>query len=1068
MTTATPAIKVGTNCDLALKFDPNEGLPSGVPREMGFFLRKTQQGPKDYQAYDDASRAIVELVRAKGFHIDPQTLEVTFEKDDWSGPFGAYQERPGGGRPAFTIGVDHRKRHPVLAPRRYTAGVGSGQAAFPAGISGEEEFNGASYVCIAGRKVYKLTWAVGTAYFTEVFEHSDASAVLRDLKVYDNVLYVAAGETAAYAYSTDGAAWTESNRGDPYDKAEQFMILNGWLHKTRVPAATPNLHSQTTDGTNGGAAWASDDSMGDSTGTIQMMVAQLNAAVFATDAGLFNLDSQGNPTEIYPELQTLRESGNGWHAFVWHNDVYYPTLHGELFTWKDGRMYSAAPAHKMERMLEVTPARDAVFVGQIRAMVGTQDYLYAEIQRASDSLHRILVLEQEGLVWLWRTLFDLPTTTSDELWITSESSSGPVLWASTSDDMDYKASYWLLPAGPDPLQDARVRYASTGRLVEPWLDMGCPTTPKRWNAVELEAYAGSDCEIIVEAVGEDGSRGMKQTVTVDEAGVSARLRFVKGFHTLRCRLEFTLISDDATETPVLISYRVSAFAMPEPIRMWEWTAAVPASGPSAGLYQQKQMRTFLDEIRRAEYPLEFTDMFGDPWPVVVIPPPPIESAGPQKQRGRLDESYHIALIEQVTREWEIQHPPDDDDDPPGEDPVLPPDEEWPPIPDVGRVYIAARQVTTSNIVLGVTQDFSADSPAWTAISTTGLPTASADTMTLRLNPYARDGVGSTKAVLLLKNGSDWELYQIANIQDTTLSWTKILDQTIAETVWTPNCGTPYTFSMGGAFFHDGVLYTIAQEDRLVILVDFSGTAGSGVTNERDRLVFISDDDGTTWRVGAEVPPAHEAVGNEYGTPLMSLVIGQHNADVLITHSYPTGGSTTRKYAISLDAGVSAWTIRSSPSPSNDGGPMWGPYQANEAEDVCYVVTGSEFRRTWDKWVSSEQPTIQEGDLGVVSPLQFDLLDSQTAVWGFISYLRFTNDGFATMTSTGSGNWPTNRNCIAQVGQGWIFANPHSATQNGPKAWLSEDWISTTEKTGDLVTLLGAEATPDTLVPDLWQ
>ena len=192
MTTYVPA-----RGHVQLKFDPDERLPADTERTMSFKLAEAQGGYA-YKAYDDASRAIVERVTAKGFHIDPQTLEITFEKDDWSGPFGAYLEVPGQGRPAFTIGVDHRKRHPVLAPRRYTAGVGSGQAAFPARVSGHAEFNGASYVCIRGRKVYKMTWAVGTAYFTEVFEHSDASAVLRDLKVYDNVLYVAAGETAAY------------------------------------------------------------------------------------------------------------------------------------------------------------------------------------------------------------------------------------------------------------------------------------------------------------------------------------------------------------------------------------------------------------------------------------------------------------------------------------------------------------------------------------------------------------------------------------------------------------------------------------------------------------------------------------------------------------------------------------------------------------------------------------------------------------------------------------------------------------------------------------------------------
>ena len=475
---------VNANSHVTLEFDSTESIATGTPRKMGFQLVKSTQRYA-YQGYDDEPTQLVNEVQSNGFTIFSRSLEILFKKDNWSGPFGAYLERPGQNRPAFTIGVDHRVQRPTLGPRQYTAGVGVGQAAFPARISGFVEFKNESYVCIAGRIVYKLTWAAGSAYFTAVFTHSNANAVLRDLRVCDGYMYVAAGSTAAYAYTADGAAWTESNRGNPDDKAEQFLVLNNYLHKF----ITPNMHYQTTSGINGGSDWQGADYIGESSSSIQMMNGLTNNIVFPKDAGIYNLDQAGNIKDVYPELQTLQDIGNGWHSFVWHNKLLYPTLYGELFILADGVVTSIAPAFQMERAMEVSPASLDVFSGRVRAITGTQDYLFAEIQRASDSYHRIMVLQEIGGVYVWRTFVDLGTTTSDELWVTSASTSGPVLWATTASDLSYKAAYWILPAGPDPLQDARLNYSANGFLYEPWLDMGCGTTAKRWDTIQLDTYS---------------------------------------------------------------------------------------------------------------------------------------------------------------------------------------------------------------------------------------------------------------------------------------------------------------------------------------------------------------------------------------------------------------------------------------------------------------------------------------------------------------------------------------------------------------------------------------------------
>ena len=335
----------GQNTHVKLSLDSEEDIDTDTtPREMGLELVQTE-GRTLYSAMDDASRPIVDEVRGNGFFIDPQTLQIIFEKTAWNRGFGAYNEVPGANRPSFTIGVDHTRQHPILAPKQYWAGVGSGQADFPSGITAFTEFKDVHYVT-AAEKIYKMEgW--GTPYFTAVKTHTNGNATFRDLFAFNGWLYAAAGTGYAYAFSTDGATWYESTRAGALGQAEQFFELNGYLSKT----LTPNEHYRTGDGRNiggggdgGGVAWSTADYIGDSSHTIQQMLAQSSSLVFATDRGLFTLDSFGNALPLWPSLRTQQDDGNGWHSINWDNALFYPTLRGGLFTLSEGRPYDIAPS----------------------------------------------------------------------------------------------------------------------------------------------------------------------------------------------------------------------------------------------------------------------------------------------------------------------------------------------------------------------------------------------------------------------------------------------------------------------------------------------------------------------------------------------------------------------------------------------------------------------------------------------------------------------------------------------------------------------------------------------------
>lgn len=1073
-------VSVPGNAHVKLAFDPSEVIPNTIAREMGFILAEDRGSPL-YRAYDDASRAIVDQVARAGFAIDPQTLEVTYEKSAWDGRFGAYLAVPGDNRPGFTIGVDHRRRYPVLAPRRYLAGKDAAQDALAARMSGAVEFRGNFYICVAGREVYRLdNWSggVGTAYFTQVFQHSDGSAVLRDLVVAGDILYAAAGETAPYAYSTDGSSWVESNRGAPDDKAEQWLVLQAAtatgaaIHKIRVP----NLHYVLTDAgvdaTNGGTAWASADAIGDaadvSTLTGLELLAQSESTVIAKEEGIFNIDSSGNARPIYPELNKNRDSGNGFHAFVWNNVLFYPTFHGELKALRDGKVYGVHPSRQQERRLEVTPERDGIFEGRIRAMAGTQDYLYVEIRRAEDGLHRIVVLEYDGeLGFTWRTLLDLNTATSDELFITSWATSGPVLWATTDTEFGQAVAYWVLSAGPDPTADSRVRYGDIGMIFDPWIDFGAKATNKRWASIEVEVAATDDSstEIIVAIVAEDGTR-TQRSITPTTIPSLTTMRLPKGFFSRRARVEITERTTSATETPFPVSYRVHAFLVPEPVRIFDWTAAVPGAGVQGGLATQRVARAFLEEARRAQYPMLFTDPFGKEWPVLFFPPPPAE-ATTGHDAGRWDEVWRVTLIEEVTREFELMNPAPPDGTPPenggGGGGHLPPGEVWPGT-GTGPQHVWKSGITSAGAPwIAQTFNFMANDAdvTWESIGVTDLPTSAVTECVLVIDPwYVPTTEYGTKAWLIVKKSTTLdEIYYSDEELGPATTWSMVLDLAIANTA-TSEAGETFDIQTAHANI-DG-----AAEGYLVVAANIS------ITGTDDRLLILhTHDRGGTW-FGFVLDTDQDTTTNPGG-------IESHQRDyqrLYVSHTNHTNRMAVRTIS---DHGHTSGLgyIKGIGGLRSDA--MLCPYDLNL--EIAYRMDSiSGIRKTVTAWATGGQSDINP----VVDPSNdsfrahrrphdiFAHWDPRLSFWiesePSAPDFHTSADDFATetiYTNPLSANFNSNgwmRNLVrADVYQIGINQTVVPEIQ----AYFSADWETWVEHTGDINTLVGAGSTLNCMVSD---
>jgi len=324
-----------------LAFHQNEVLPGNVPRSVPLRIATGEGDILQWHSGLTMPPALASEITRAGFAVDPETLEITFTKNRWDGPFGGYIEEPEHPRPAGTVGMLHSTRWPMLSYLKQTIGVGAGQADLEATVRDMVEFNGELYVQTTERKIYKLeNWSTTPRLTAAVFTHSNASAGGTGLTVHNGILYAAYGHNSSYkyAYSTDGATWVESGRTGTDDSAAHFLSHKGVLH--RVFLAN---HSQSTTGEDAGQAWTSADEIADPDENINKMLLLDDIIVFIKPTGPHTMDSYGIVEELDPDIRALTDTGNGYAARTWHKKLFYNAL-SELKAIGRGSVSRITPA----------------------------------------------------------------------------------------------------------------------------------------------------------------------------------------------------------------------------------------------------------------------------------------------------------------------------------------------------------------------------------------------------------------------------------------------------------------------------------------------------------------------------------------------------------------------------------------------------------------------------------------------------------------------------------------------------------------------------------------------------
>ncbi len=876
----------GGNCDIAIEIDEAESLQYGSIRKLGFILQRDENNQALYRRFFDRSFQSSKTSSGEAFAIMPDDREHVTDKDSWYGGLGAYNTEPSQPN-RYAIGVNVDTSFPkqvILGPKKYTAGIGADQTAFLAVITAAVEFKLYLYVG-AGNEIYKLSggnWNTpGGLYFTKVYEHGTGSVVFSDLRVHDNILYAAAGANGAYVYSTDGATWKVSDRASNDKYADQFLVLNEMLHRIR----RPNLHSSSVDGKNysvadpdGGTVWSSESEIGDTAGTIQATVALDDNILFARDDGVFNLDSGGNVRAIYPELQTLTDSGNGRQAFVWHKKLFYPTFGGHLISFDMRNVYDAAPMLQSEKTLELSREEYANFAGKTRALTGTQDYLFTEIQRitgtAVNTGYRILKMHEEGGDFLWHQVVELETALSDKLWITHACSDGPVLWAAQGLADGYRPAYYILPLGRDPLEDARCRFTTDGVLYEPWDDAGYANIPKRWHYLEVWCSLPAGTVMRVNAFGDDGSTGIDNFLL--SRGKNT-IYFKKGFVPTRCRLEFALESGFATITPVLLRYMVHSQVLFQKRVVIMATLDIQNT-ITHGLATIVGANAFVRDLINVMRPVTVTDMFSSEYIMMPMLPRP-DSIQVANDGGRWTQTIELEFLETKTYEWDAANP--------APTPDMPiPGTSWPGdgTDEGGVAYIGGDSGSAKPWII-YTPNITVASPAFTDL--TGALTATGSGRARKFQLHKPD---ATKAWFLSDNIVSYNPNLIGGG-----AWVSRLTKAAVET------GLGRSLSVF-KFIDLETTKLAGRESRVYVLLEANHATNASYSIP---VIAKSNDLGVTWTFYELKPSGYPS--SEYFVPdyIMDLAVNQLGEDVWVTgwNGIPTNG---RIFRSSSEADSGSW------------------------------------------------------------------------------------------------------------------------------------------------------------------
>ena len=471
-----------------------------------------------------------------------------------------------------------------------------------------------------------------------------ANETATDIIAFGDYLFVAAGFSAVYYYSSNGTSWTRSTLGGSDDKAQFFargrdasgaVVL--WKNETAYTVCnTPNP-------LNGGTAWTTPIAVGDATTDITAMYGAFDTIVVGKEDALYsfnrwdanNTDGDGLFLSVLEEFYNLAHPDNFTRGVYWLGWLYFRTTEHGFWRWRPGQVQD------LSNLFLGAPRSSDAHLGVPYVMVGHPRELWVVGGNEGDDTGGILWSMQSGrdilqpphmhmssdyfgtgaeAAHMWRTAAG---TGHVELFIHGQSVRNGI--STNPGGMRIR----LPEVTGVPYKEALSEGATTllGKFVPPVWHGGSPGQDKAFLSLTLWVEDGTigPASTIAVKFGVDGEDADETSLGTFNGTSSIQTKY---FHTLAnpetsavgksIQLEFTFSRDDSDDPPPrLFGFILSSTLRPDKLRTWEVFVRVEAGtwNESTGYQSQEDKSTVLanlDSLEDQNYAISFRHNLDNP------------------------------------------------------------------------------------------------------------------------------------------------------------------------------------------------------------------------------------------------------------------------------------------------------------------------------------------------------------------------------------------------------------------------------------------------------------------------
>lgn len=484
--------------------------------------------------------------------------------------------------------------------------------------------------CIAGSHVLKFD---GEENWDMVLFEGETSDDAVDIAYFNGNMWVAYGDNAYY-YGTD-TSWTASNLGTTLEHAHFFTTArdaNGTLALWKDEDGKGTLKNSA-DPTNGGTAWSSAITVGDTNVSARALVNAFDSVQEFKDDGLWvytRLDpNSASLDNLFYNITPNILSGSNDLSYVRPVDdgrwLWFNIVPNQLWRWN--------PAHGTQDLTRLfQSSRVGAALAVIEGIEKFSGKLWLVGRTYDDNSIQVLTLQETTEGFSLHPLYELEKVGDDTVGMAlgrySDSTRRFVFIAgkgTISDNTDFFISAVELPRLGDYIStlSGAIRSAKSGTIESSIWHGGAPSLPKSFLYLETWTEDVDSTHTIKVAFKIDGASSWTTLTTFNSAG-AVQTAYFQGITNPETnavgraiQLRFTLTNDNGDQTNVkMFSFALHATARVRKIREWELLADAGGEGfLESGYFHPSSVDSVLSAIDTLEdqtYPIVLAHRFDNP------------------------------------------------------------------------------------------------------------------------------------------------------------------------------------------------------------------------------------------------------------------------------------------------------------------------------------------------------------------------------------------------------------------------------------------------------------------------